>query len=46
MAEAADSSFPVNGNSYPVPDMLNPISPAFTSSMDLARTVVQEHFRA
>ena len=25
--------------------VLNPISPAFTSSMDLARTVVQEHFR-
>lgn len=26
--------------------VLNPISPAFTSSMDLARTVVQEHLRA
>jgi (S)-2-hydroxyglutarate dehydrogenase len=25
--------------------VLNPISPAFTSSMDLARTVVREHFR-
>ncbi|GEJ58520.1 L-2-hydroxyglutarate oxidase [Anaeromyxobacter diazotrophicus] len=26
--------------------VLNPISPAFTSSMDLARTVVQQHLRA
>lgn len=26
--------------------VLNPISPAFTSSMDLARTVVKEHFRS
>ncbi len=26
--------------------VLNPISPAFTSSMDLARTVVREHFGA
>jgi (S)-2-hydroxyglutarate dehydrogenase len=25
--------------------VLNPISPAFTSSMDLARTVVRDHFR-
>ena len=25
--------------------VLNPISPAFTSSMDLARTIVREHFR-
>jgi L-2-hydroxyglutarate oxidase len=25
--------------------VLNPISPAFTSSMDLARNIVQEHFR-
>jgi len=24
--------------------VLNPISPAFTSSMDLARRVVEEHF--
>jgi L-2-hydroxyglutarate oxidase len=24
--------------------VLNPISPAFTSSMELARLVVQEHF--
>ncbi len=26
--------------------VLNPISPAFTSSMDLARTIVREHFAA
>jgi hypothetical protein len=25
--------------------VLNPVSPAFTSSMDLARTIVREHFR-
>ena len=25
--------------------VLNPVSPAFTSSMELARVVVQEHFR-
>ena len=25
--------------------VLNPISPAFTSSMELARTIVGEHFR-
>jgi len=25
--------------------VMNPISPAFTSSMELARTIVQEHFR-
>jgi hypothetical protein len=24
--------------------VLNPISPAFTSSMDLARSIVREHF--
>jgi len=34
--EAADGSVHV----------LNPISPAFTSSMDLARTIVREHFGA
>ena len=26
--------------------VLNPISPAFTSSMDLARTIAREHFGA